>query len=1008
MRAVTVADVHILAQDMVRLAERRRLLVFADNRQDAAFQAGWMRDRARRYRLRALMDQQLRAGPKSVGDLAAALDQVLAADPDLSRTLVPEVWAVYPQEAAGHKHQDERRRYLRIQVLREVSTAFRQRIGLEPWGRLRVRYHGLDAAAPFFARWAPVAQVAPEALLEGVSALLDQVRRKSIVKDVDGLLGHIWRDGDFEVQRGYMPLLQGVPKGLKLRRAVADDSSRLDHWLSARNGDTAPRQQARKWGLPAEQVDACLTDLWQHLVEIGLLAPVTLRGSGAAPKPLPNCSCAYQLDAGHLLLEAHEGLWRCDSCRRAMPRRTPQDRCPGWRCHGRLLFEAEDPDNYDLGLLQDLGAMVRPREHSAQVPHAERERIELAFKGEGDRVNTLVCTPTLELGVDIGALDAVLMRNVPPQAANYWQRVGRAGRRHRMAVNLTYARPVSHDRAYFVDPLKLLDGRVEPPRFNLRNERLVARHVHAAVLTELHRLAREQGGGGAAGGSVAGADAVEILPVLEATFPTWLRDYLFDASGSVRPGPPDLAPLSQLIQAYRPLLLTHVASAFAQGWPEEDAAVVADTRLEALIDAMPGRLEEVLRRLHRRLQWALGQIARLSDLRRQKGTLDPEEDAQFSRCDRLVKRLKGVGKQSKAEGEGYADTYTLGLLAADGFLPGYGLEVGSILATAVLPRALGEDFTLARPPTMALRELVPGNLLYANGHRFVARTYQLALQEGGGAAHGPILFQVDPAHEAVTEAGQAAGGDLAPLGAQGIRAVPICDVELSHRSQINDEEDYRFQLPVAVYGLRQPRHEGGRAYGWGTQALQHLRGARFRLVNVGPATAQAELGYPLCLVCGQCSSPFASAREREHFAKGHADRCGQPVQPTGFYADIVANALILPQCANREVAYSVLEALRIGAANVLEMERDDLTLLVIGQAGQDAVEGVLYDPMPGGSGLLDQIVDRFAEVVTAACNVVRECPSTCERSCVDCLLAFENGFFHKHLDRHVAARHGGA
>jgi hypothetical protein len=51
VRATTVADVHVLAQSMIHRAERRRLLVFADNRQDAAFQAGWMQDRSRRYRL---------------------------------------------------------------------------------------------------------------------------------------------------------------------------------------------------------------------------------------------------------------------------------------------------------------------------------------------------------------------------------------------------------------------------------------------------------------------------------------------------------------------------------------------------------------------------------------------------------------------------------------------------------------------------------------------------------------------------------------------------------------------------------------------------------------------------------------------------------------------------------------------------------------------------------------------------------------------------------------------
>ena len=73
-----------------------------------------------------------------------------------------------------------------------------------------------------------------------------------------------------------------------------------------------------------------------------------------------------------------------------------------------------------------------------------------------------MATPTLELGVDIGGLDSVLMRNVPPLAANYWQRAGRAGRRHRMAVNLTYAGTRTHDRSYFRDPLKLLEGQIDP------------------------------------------------------------------------------------------------------------------------------------------------------------------------------------------------------------------------------------------------------------------------------------------------------------------------------------------------------------------------------------------------------------------------------------------------------------------------------------------------------------------------------------------------------------------
>ena len=74
VRASNAADVHVLAQDMVHQSERRRLLVFCDNRQDAAFQAGWMKDHARRFRLRSLMADGLADGHRSVGDLTWFLE----------------------------------------------------------------------------------------------------------------------------------------------------------------------------------------------------------------------------------------------------------------------------------------------------------------------------------------------------------------------------------------------------------------------------------------------------------------------------------------------------------------------------------------------------------------------------------------------------------------------------------------------------------------------------------------------------------------------------------------------------------------------------------------------------------------------------------------------------------------------------------------------------------------------------------------------------------------------
>ena len=84
------------------------------------------------------------------------------------------------------------------------------------------------------------------------------------------------------------------------------------------------------------------------------------------------------------------------------------------------------------------------------------------------------------------------------------------------------------------------------------------------------------------------------------------------------------------------------------------------------------------------------------------------------------------------------------------------------------------------------------------------------------------------------------------------------------------------------------------------------------------------------------------------------------------------------------------------------MHMDDLQILVIGHVGRDDVDAVLWDPMPGGSGLLDQLCERFAEIVPAALEVVESCPAVCGSSCIDCLQTFRNAYYHRFLERAVA------
>lgn len=996
VRASPVSDIHVLGQNMINeLKERRRLLIFADNRQEAAFQAGWMKDHARRFRLRALMMNKIAEGSISVGDLAAHLDELLDKDDSLSRSLISEVWRAHPKPSERKSHADDRRFFLKVAVLREIATGVRQRIGLEPWGRIRINYRGLRPDNPFILDWASRLGVEPSLLYDGISALLDVYRRGTYLLDGETeVFTQIWDDGSREVQRGYVPIIRGVPLGLKLRRSPDDNKARVKQWLPP-TGDSTVKQAARNWGVDDEHIDEFVTGLWKTLTaDLSILVPATLKGSRR--NPLKGCAGTYQIDANVIEISANpeRGVWRCQKCRRAQIRPTPRSRCIAWRCDGELRFEPEDKDDYNLVMLDQDFAMVRPEEHSAQVPAQDRERLENLFKDEkSEVVNTLVCTPTLELGIDIGALDAVLMRNVPPLPSNYWQRAGRAGRRHRMAVNVTYARGVDHDRAYFVEPSKLLEGRVEPPRFNLRNDLMVAKHVHAAVLTGLHGFAHK--------GSGLSEDGRRLIAeALRRAFPATIRDYLFDESGHVRQVPFDLSPFKEIVEMYKEPLVQHAVDVFSRHWPDDSLDVVADDKLRSMIEKMPDKLSAVIETLRKRLRWAMSLMGRLDEERRRKGTLDPDEDGLYQRCDRLVKRLKGTIRRTRREAEGYDDNNTYSVLAAEGFLPGYGLDTGSVIGTAMTPRSImaGSDFDLPRPLAVALREYVPGNLIYANGHRFVARFYHL---EPGY----PLVFQIDVGRESVLEVGAAQPGTASTLGAATLKAIPICDVDLTHVSHISDEEDYRFQLAVVVYGYETDRHGPGKRYVWGNRReVKMMKSVRLRLVNVGAASrvAAGDLGYPMSLITGTSRSPLASQAELENFNKNHVERHKQPVDRVGFYADVIADSLCFTGFANREEAYSVLEAVRLGMARVLQMELEDLHVLVVSKAASDEVHGFLYDPMPGGSGLLEQACERWSEVVAAAKDVVVNCPGGCERACIDCLKTFRNAYYHKYLDRGVA------
>jgi hypothetical protein len=216
-------------------------------------------------------------------------------------------------------------------------------------------------------------------------------------------------------------------------------------------------------------------------------------------------------------------------------------------------------------------------------------------------------------------------------------------------------------------------------------------------------------------------------------------------------------------------------------------------------------------------------------------------------------------------------------------------------------------------------------------------------------------------------------------------------------------------MGVTVLGHERNRHSGGKAFAWGTQETHLIKAMHLRMANVGSTTEiqrRINFGYLICSVCGDSVSPMASDAQKTSFKAGHRERCGgdskDVAQEFALHAEVVADTLKFPGFSDQTEAYSVLESIRLAAANRIEMVPEDLQIMVIGKMDSDEATGCLMDPMPGGSGLLEQLVARFQEIRDEAINIVKSCPSGCQTSCTDCLQTYRNSFYHPHLDRNRA------
>ncbi|MCM8746417.1 DEAD/DEAH box helicase [Thermomicrobium sp. CFH 73360] len=903
--------------------DRQKLLAFADGRQDAAYFAVrldvWARDLAERRAIVAALEH---ASEEECRD-GFSLD-------DLHRRLLVVAPQIFRDSAAASP--GEVRRAAWVAVIRELTATEDSRsitsAGLGYW---RLAWPGLQEIPPeiFGNRLPPSARVGD--VVEVLLLTLVPVQAVALERVC------------FDMERSQLKYVKiGAPasdstvvswdgvEGRTLNRRV-DYLVRVFKSQNNNCDEAELRSQARE----------CLRRVWEWL----------LRSEQGLPEQdrllVPHSGKGFQLNPRWLrLIPFREGqtALQCTCCGRISVQQGCA--CPRYRCPG-VLEPVPDPfsgGQFYREVYRNTGSLQRflVEEHTAQLTNMKAYEYQTRFsKGN---LHVLSCSTTFELGVDLGSIDVVFMRNVPPEPFNYAQRAGRVGRRQRAGLVVTYCRNRPHDLYHFMNPQRLLNGHAQTMVPRAWSDRVIERHVTALVFSWYFRC-----------------------------YPTRFGDVEQLIGGDWKQ-PALLQILKEFIQKHRSIL------------EEEIAAVLGET--EAIREDWLNKIvssDGVLAR-------ALAEVGE-----------DYLAVLSFEEVSRNARRYSDAD-WARRRAETIAREDVLSFLSRKAVIPKYGFPVDVV--ELMVPDS-SKEVELTRDLRLAIAEYAPGQTVIANkyewrsgGLKVVAsralprRQYRACFWHGSyveAEYSGPNLELSLP---------------CGCRGEVGEYVQPLFGFFVPRGEKWQKRSSFRPRVSLATLYFVDQGHERDPLPSfseYGRPPCLRVSAVTRRTVVV-LTKGERGRGFLICLECGTWLEGN-QARRHEHSGRNGRPCGGQPMRVAlghSFVTDVVRLDFLLP-VPGRDVfalSHGLVAAIVAGVSLVLEIPHTEVGGTPV--YGDSCPAIVLFDDVPAGGGVVARL--EKATVLRSVLEQARDrlngsCGCGPDGSCYACLRTYRNQSLHSDLRR---------